>query len=681
MKNYPKAPTGFNSQLTEPSSLYKKEVVKSISAIVFFIALYILLIIVAVLLAYFCIKIGLGILTVASGLIVFIAAGGVILIGVFTLFFVFKFLFSNTQTDKSQLFEVTENDQPYLFEFITKITQETQAPFPKKIFLSNEVNASVFYDSSFFSMFLPVKKNLLIGLGLVNSVTISEFKAILAHEFGHFSQKSMKVGSYVYNANRIIHNLLYDNGSFYNTLNRIAGVHFILYVCMLLVSGVVKSIQFILNKTYLFINKQNLKLSREMEFHADSVAASVAGSHALISSLYRLELSEISFSRVLSVCTELIDEKKQEVNIYPAHMQIMNDIASLNKIEILHNLPVVNKNTFSDFDTTRINITNQWASHPSTSDRETKLLNINLSSEIITNSAWEIFINPIELQKQMSINLYQHVVDKDLFSVGTYVEKTYFDKKQFFELPPITNGYWDAKQLPKIEFDNAKTPTQEVYDSESLQLAKLQSGMASDITTLQSIIAKDVVVSSFDFMGQKYETKFASTILETIQNEKINLENQISENDKNILQFHFHKALLQNKKEEFIQTYNEIMIDQKNQIDFDKEYDKIMNEFSPLFQGQQISVEQARLMVSNAQNSEINLKKLINNLMENHEKANQLSETTFAKTKLFLESNRIYFIEETFQSDNIHALFNDLQVISTALQEWNIVNKKKLFSY
>jgi len=38
-------------------------------------------------------------------------------------------------------------------------------------------------------MFLPVKKNLQIGMALVNSVTVTEFKAILAHEFGHFSQK------------------------------------------------------------------------------------------------------------------------------------------------------------------------------------------------------------------------------------------------------------------------------------------------------------------------------------------------------------------------------------------------------------------------------------------------------------------------------------------------------------
>jgi Zn-dependent protease with chaperone function len=37
-------------------------------------------------------------------------------------------------------------------------------------------------------MFLPIKKNLQIGLGLVNSLNVSEFKAVMAHEFGHFTQ-------------------------------------------------------------------------------------------------------------------------------------------------------------------------------------------------------------------------------------------------------------------------------------------------------------------------------------------------------------------------------------------------------------------------------------------------------------------------------------------------------------
>ena len=69
-------------------------------------------------------------------------------------------------------------------------------------------------------------------MGLINSVTHDELKAILAHEFGHFSQKSMKVGSYVYHVNHIIYNLLYDNGSYDVMVQKLANVssYFVLFI-------------------------------------------------------------------------------------------------------------------------------------------------------------------------------------------------------------------------------------------------------------------------------------------------------------------------------------------------------------------------------------------------------------------------------------------------------------------
>jgi len=41
-------------------------------------------------------------------------------------------------------------------------------------------------------------------LGLVNVLNLGEFKAVLAHEFGHFAQGSMVVGRWVYTAQQII---------------------------------------------------------------------------------------------------------------------------------------------------------------------------------------------------------------------------------------------------------------------------------------------------------------------------------------------------------------------------------------------------------------------------------------------------------------------------------------------
>lgn len=53
-----------------------------------------------------------------------------------------------------------EKDQPELFTLIREVVRDVDTDFPKRVYLSADVNAAVFYDSRFWSMFLPIKKNL-----------------------------------------------------------------------------------------------------------------------------------------------------------------------------------------------------------------------------------------------------------------------------------------------------------------------------------------------------------------------------------------------------------------------------------------------------------------------------------------------------------------------------------------
>jgi Zn-dependent protease with chaperone function len=680
MTSYPKAPENIDPQMTEPSPIYKAEVVKCISVVIFFILTYLALIAAATFVALFCFKIGLFIFSAASGTLVWLAGGGVILIGALILFFVLKFVFSSYKTDRSNLIEIHESEQPQLFDFIRKITIETQAPFPKKIYLSNEVNASVFYDSSFWSMFLPVRKNLLIGLGLVNSVTLSEFKAILAHEFGHFSQKSMKVGSYIYNSNRIIHNLLFDNGGFFRTLQNIASVHIVLTICMYGVVAVVRGIQQILFAIYRLMNRQNMKLSREMEFHADSVAASVAGSNPLIQSLYRLELAEVSFSSALSTCNLLLEEQKQEKNIYPGHHFVMKYLGKENQLPIVHHLPQIDRNTFADFDTSRINVQDQWASHPSTRDREEALLKWNVKADEVYESAWTVFTNQEALQEMMTAKLYEGAsIPPEPRVSGSFVETKFSEQQDHFQLPAWTKNYWDAKKFPAMNWHelSPEASNSSMYTPAEIQQNKKLKGLETDISTLESIIRKDIQVSGFDFEGVKYMTKKAPEILEKLQAEKNLLEAECQALDLKLMKNHWQKAREKQIEPGFQQVYNDTLGVQKKQTQFQLIHQEMLEIFGPVFRGEVSELTEVQNIIRKLGDQELKAVAIAREILQWNEEAMALKSHQTPRLTKFINQARIYLQGNAFNQEDINGLFDGLNHVSDALDEWCFIQKRK----
>src|SRR5207248_7142342 len=132
--------------------------------------------------------------------------GGPLAAGLFCLFLV-KGLFKGHAVERSNHVPLEEEDHPELFAFVRRVYQDVGAPAPRRVVVSPEVNAALVYDTSLFNLVVPPQKELLVGLGLVNVVNLAEFKAVLAHEFGHFSQRSVGLGSYLYVANQVMHDV------------------------------------------------------------------------------------------------------------------------------------------------------------------------------------------------------------------------------------------------------------------------------------------------------------------------------------------------------------------------------------------------------------------------------------------------------------------------------------------
>src|SRR5690606_5720455 len=360
------------------SQAFQSRVKKTLFSIFVFILVYCILLLTAIAItasfSYF------GIWTIVNypNFLTITLGLGLIASGFMFLFFLFKFILVTNKTDTSEIFTVTQVEQPELFAMIHQLVNEIKTDFPQKVFLTYNVNASVFYNSSFWSMFFPVRKNLQIGVGLINSLTNQELRAILAHEFGHFSQRSMKVGSYVYNVNNVIFNMLYNNESLRKMHENIAGLSSYLALPLYISIFSINGIQKILQKLYDYVNINYLALSREMEFHADEIAANVAGSNAMTDGLKRLSFANHSMESVISFY-----EKNQKLNwmpqdFYENHHAVNLFLAKKNKYEIKNGFPNVPLDAESKFNKSKLNIDNQWQSHPSTQDRINAISKLNI---------------------------------------------------------------------------------------------------------------------------------------------------------------------------------------------------------------------------------------------------------------------------------------------------------------
>ena len=158
---YPPRPPGIPPDLTAPSARYRFQVLVVLASLMAFFVLYLGLVAGSAWFFYWSVTYPMG--HVNRGTIfvkVFLIASSAL-----GFLFLLKNFFKRHKADKSLQIEITEEDQPTLFAFIHRLCEETNAPFPHRIYLSPDVNAAVFYNTSILSLILPTRKNLLIGFG------------------------------------------------------------------------------------------------------------------------------------------------------------------------------------------------------------------------------------------------------------------------------------------------------------------------------------------------------------------------------------------------------------------------------------------------------------------------------------------------------------------------------------
>ncbi|KAF1041458.1 MAG: Protease HtpX [Herbaspirillum frisingense] len=400
---YPEGPVGVPEEFARPSASYKRKAWIAMAGLGLFIAFYLLLAGWFALTAYRLMN---GALHASrdGGFWPFIAG----LCAAFFAVFMIKGLFLGKQESKNDDLEVTPQQQPRLFEFLYRLADEAGAPRPHRVFLSPRVNAAVFYELSVLNLFYPSRKNLEIGLGLVNVLSLGEFKAVCAHEFGHFAQRSMAVGRWVYTAQQIAGKIVNKRDALDGFLDGLSRIDIRVAWVGWIMKVIVWSIRGVVDLLFRGVVLAQRALSREMEMQADLVAVSLTGSDALVHALHRLAAADDAWSRALHFAGEAAGKKRLVSDVFAVQSRIIEHLAQVLGDQSYGKspaMPTENPQAHRVFNVDFALPPTMWATHPLNFERENNAKRRYLPSVIDDRSAWELFDDVPSLRRDVSARL------------------------------------------------------------------------------------------------------------------------------------------------------------------------------------------------------------------------------------------------------------------------------------
>jgi Zn-dependent protease with chaperone function len=571
--HFPPRPANVPPELTAVSARYRWMVVAVLFCVLLFFVAYLGLVGLSAWLVYAAVTWPLpaqlwGLVLAAKIVVAFLA---------FLIFvFLVKGLFKRGQKGEALEIELLPREHPELFAFIRQVCSEVGSEPPHKVFVNVEVNAAARF--SFLSLFRPRRKDLLLGLGLVNMINLTEFKALLAHEFGHFSQDSVKLDGYVYMAEHIAANIIYGRDWLDDFLEKctrtdqLEGDGFVLLALLAWpLYGLCWLLRRLLIVLFHVLLAQQLKLSREQEFHADRVAVSVTGSDAPMHLLFRIPLA----LEALSVTLQDLVTAGQHHHLYTTDLFYHQPRAAAYlrrqrkdpQLGLPPPLPPTGEIPY--LFTAKDVQAPVWSDHPSNFDRERSAKHWYIRSEIDERPPWLLFGPSAEdLRTELTRSIYQmnfRLRAQDTMTDAAQVQAFIDDERIELDYDPRYLGLYDNRIIQPGAIDqlvNAREltpwePERLVRAHANLLPPELKAWAEEHNKRVQSLHALQAVVNGwaelkdgkFDLCGTWHYPHEAEKLLREV-NARLDEDYEwLDRFDQRVFEIHYRMALQSGQKQ------------------------------------------------------------------------------------------------------------------------------------
>lgn len=449
-----------------------------------------------------------------------------------------------TKYERDDHIEVTEHYCPELFKIIREVAAFTGCEMPKHVYLCSDVNACLFYNTSFWNIFLPVKKQLEIGVGLMNGMSSDELKAIIAHEFGHYTQKTGKIDGLINRSVTVLDNMMRN----------------------LRLPWYLQNLTF---KVYRFVQRGNLRFSRQLEYNADSVACACVGKEVFVSAMCKVEILADRQNAYERVVANLLQDKKVCDDYWSGYERLLPCLEKNDAVRIEYSQPMLRPFNTPAKLSSRLKVNDIWSTHPSLEDRiseANKLTTDATDNEGVVVDSKTLFPQKILLELgRVRLN-----VIKQQTSVPSGVESISID--QFAELaeermssvllqaplvPFLHRDFFSLVEDAALNSSDCEMPENPFTVENMLVIKRYQSAL-NDLKILQDIQDGKCEVTEFLYNGTLCTKK--NNPIETQKSEVESLRPEAAKVDNAIVAF-----LLSNGdvKDLVVKNYNIVRYTQK----------------------------------------------------------------------------------------------------------------------
>lgn len=215
--------------------------------------------------------------------------------------------------------ELDALEYPHLWAFLSDLAGRARAPMPERVRVVPGVNAAMLRAQG--------RRELIVGLGLVNVLELREFEAVLAHEFGHFAQSSTRAGQWAHALTMGLRGVVGGRTRLDLRLSRARRSSSVLLRggAAVLAMGV-EGARGLLRWRLTQIIRSNQAFARELEFNADLHAVALCGSDALVSALWKAQRGALAMNHALAGLAELTKHGLFSEDVYHHHRARLDEL-------------------------------------------------------------------------------------------------------------------------------------------------------------------------------------------------------------------------------------------------------------------------------------------------------------------------------------------------------------------